>query len=34
MRHTLEEKLSKINVVKYQREVPSLAEVGVLQNCL
>ena len=29
----LVEKLSKINMAKYQRKIPSMAEVGALQNC-
>ena len=31
LRHTLVEKLLKINATKYYREVPSLAQVGALQ---
>ena len=32
LRHTLVGKLSKINVAKYWRKIPSLAEVGALQS--
>ena len=31
-RHTLVQKLSKINVAKYLRKIPSLAEVGAQQS--
>ena len=31
LRHTLGEKLSKINVAKYQKKIPSLTEVEALQ---
>ena len=33
MRHTLVEKLSEFNMVKYSRKILSLAEVGALQSC-
>ena len=33
LRDTFEEKLSKINVTKYYRKIPSLTEVGALQSC-
>ena len=32
--HPLVQKLWKINVAKYQRKIPSLAEVGALQSYL
>ena len=32
LRHTLLEELSKFDVAKYQKKIPSLAEVGALQS--
>ena len=33
LRHTFVEKLSNFNVAKYQKQIPSLTEVGALQSC-
>ena len=32
-KHTLVEKLLEIHVAKYERKIPSLAEVGALKSC-